>query len=324
MASLPDYDPNLPNQNYGNAIFNRNTLGTYEPGSTFKVFNTAIALASGTATLNSQYDNSTPLRIGRFRPDDWRIKVRGLISVKEIFMYSSNIGSAKMALQFGPAVQKQYLGKFGFLKPPSLELPEIGSPIVPATWREVTTMTISYGYGLAVTPLQLLVAVAGIINDGNMRPATLIKRTPETVSEAVKIVSSKTSAQIRDLMRLVVTDGTAKVVDNPEYKPIAKTGSAHKKEGRGYSKSAKITSCIVAFPKDKPQYIVVVFLDNPKPTKNTYGFTTGGWNAAPTAGHIAARSAPLLSVTPELDTEETGKLLMQDNLMPAHYRRSGG
>lgn len=326
MVSLPDYDPNLPNQNYGNAAFNRNTLGTYEPGSTFKIFNTVIALETGTATLNSQYDNSVPLRIGRFRPDDWRVKIRGLISVKEIFMHSSNIGSAKMALQFGGGAQKTYLGKFGFLKAPTLELPEIGTPLVPSTWRDVTTMTISYGYGIAVTPLQLLVAVAGIVNEGNMRPATLIRRTPETVSGTIRVVSAKTSSQIRDLMRMVVTDGTAKVVNIPGYDVIAKTGSAHKKSshGRCYDGKAKITSCIVAFPKDHPQYMVVVFLDNPKPTKNTYGFTTGGWNAAPTVGHITARIAPLLGLAPALDEEEAGKRLMQDNLIPVNYQQGEG
>lgn len=159
-----------------------------------------------------------------------------------------------------------------------------------------------------------------------MRPATLIRRTPETVSGTIRVVSAKTSSQIRDLMRMVVTDGTAKVVNIPGYDVIAKTGSAHKKSshGRCYDGKAKITSCIVAFPKDHPQYMVVVFLDNPKPTKNTYGFTTGGWNAAPTVGHITARIAPLLGLAPALDEEEAGKRLMQDNLIPVNYQQGEG
>jgi len=317
MVSLPDYDPNLPNQNYGNATFNRNTLGVYEPGSTFKIFNTAISLETGTANLNSQYNNSSPIRVGRFKIDDWRIKIRGAISVREIFTHSSNIGSAKMALQFGSATQRQFLGKFGLLKTATLELPEIGSPLVPMVWRDVTTMTVSYGYGIAVSPLQLLVSVAGIINDGNIRPATLIKRDPKALIDSVKILSSKTSAQIRNLMRMVVTEGTAKTANVPGYDVFAKTGSAHKKEGRGYADKAKITDFIGAFPKDNPQYMVVVFLDNPKPTKNTYGFTTGGWNATPTAGRIIARVAPLLGVIPVADEEAGETMGPQEKLTQA-------
>ena len=319
MVSLPDYDPNLPNQNCGDATFNRNTLGVYEPGSTFKVFNTAIALETRTANLNTQYNNSSPIRVGRFKIDDWRVKIRGQINVREIFTHSSNIGSAKMALQFGSTVQRQFLERFGLLKAATVELPEIGSPLIPGTWRDVTTMTVSYGYGIAVSPLRLLVSVAGIINDGTILPATLVKRDPKVLPDSVRILSSKTSTQIRNLMRMVVTEGTAKTANIPGYDVFAKTGSAHKKEGRGYAEKAKITDFIGAFPKDNPQYIVLVFLDHPKPTKKTYGFTTGGWNATPTGGRIIARMAPLLGVIPVVDGEAGETMRPQQKLTHVNH-----
>jgi cell division protein FtsI (penicillin-binding protein 3) len=316
MVSHPDYNPNLPNVNQVSATFNRNTLGTYESGSTFKIFNTAIALETGIASLSSRYDNSSPIRVGRFFIKDFRAPKVGLLNVQEVFMNSSNIGSAKMALQFGAAVQQKFMGKFGLLKPPTLEIPEIGTPLLPKVWRPETTMTVAYGYGISVIPLQLLNAVSGIINDGWFRPATLVKRDPESLPAPVRILSAKTSAKMRDLMRLVVTDGTARRADIPGYEVFGKTGSAHKLQGRGYADKAKVTSFIGGFPKSNPQYIVLLFLDNPKPTKQTHGFSTGGWNATPTAGRIIARMGPLLGVTPV----ETGEAkVSQMNLTPVTH-----
>ena len=314
MVSLPDYDPNLPNQNHVETTFNRNTLGLYESGSTFKIYNTAISLETKTAKITSIYDASTPIKVGRKSITDFKGKNRPL-DLREIFIYSSNIGSAKMALDFGGEVQKQFLGRFGLLTAPQIELPEIGSPLVPRTWRDVTTMTIAYGYGIAVSPLQLITGVLSVIT-GVTRPATLIKRKEDYVPAyaETRVVSEKTSAQIRDLMRLVVTEGTAKKANVPGYNVIGKTGTAHKNKGKNYN-NARLTSFIGAFPKDNPQYIMVLFLDNPQPTKETYGYATGGWNAAPTGGKIIARIAPLLGVEPDksdsLDSKESSFLPLQ-------------
>ncbi|MBM3632133.1 MAG: penicillin-binding protein 2 [Alphaproteobacteria bacterium] len=318
MVSLPDYDPNLPNQNQIGANFNRNTLGTYESGSIFKIFNTAIALETGTASLKSLYDATLPIRVGRFQITDFKGKKR-VLDVREVFIHSSNIGSAKMALQFGGAVQKQYLDRFGLLKAPTLELPEIGSPLVPKIWRPVTTMTVAYGYGITASPLQSMVAVAGIVNDGWLRPATLLKRDPASMPEPIRIVSSQTSRTLRDLMRMVVTEGTAKTANVPGYEVMGKTGSAHKMAGRGYADKAKLTSFIGVFPKSDPQYIVLLFLDNPKPTIKTHGYATGGWNAAPTGGRIIARMAPLLGVVPVMDGEAGETMAPQMNLTPVNH-----
>lgn len=312
MVSLPDYDPNLPNQNAVSATFNRNTLGTYESGSIFKIFNTSIALETGTATLSSLYDASSPIRVGPFSIKDFKGKNR-VMDVREIFMYSSNIGSAKMALQFGGHVQRAYFEKFGLLRAPTLELPEIASPLLPRQWRPVNIMTLSYGYGITVSPLQSLVAVAAVVNDGLMRPATLLRRDLGNQPEAIRIVSSKTSAKIRELMRMTVTHGTARKANVPGYEVIGKTGSAYKLQGRVYNESKKLTSFIGVFPKTNPKYMVLLFLDCPKPTSETYGYATGGWTATPTGGKIIARIAPLLGVIPVFD-DEGERSMPQTNL----------
>ncbi|MBW8309040.1 MAG: penicillin-binding protein 2 [Candidatus Paracaedibacteraceae bacterium] len=301
MVSLPDFDPNLPNQNSLKAIFNRNTLGNYEPGSIFKIFNTAIALESKRARISSIYDATTPIKVGSKSITDFKGKNRPL-DVREVFVYSSNIGSAKMALDFGGRVQREYFHKFGLLKVPKLELPEIGSPLLPPShWSDITTMTLSYGYGIAVSPLTVVDAVRGVIKGYRKYPATILKRTEDAALQADgdhRIVSEKTAATMRDLMRLVVQEGTAKKANVPGYEVIGKTGTAHKSQGkRGYNVD-RITSFVGAFPKDNPQYILAVFLDSPKPTKNTHGYATGGWNAAPTAGKIIARLAALMGVQP--------------------------
>ena len=310
MVSLPDYDPNLPNQNSVDATFNRNTLGLYESGSTFKIFNTAISLESGKSNLSTIYDASAPIRVGARKISDFKGKNRPL-SVKEVFIYSSNIGSAKMALDFGARTQQSYLERFGLFAAPKIELPEVSSPLIPKTWGEVTTMTVSYGYGIAVSPIMLVEAVRGIIKGHRLLPMTLIKRNPPYVSvadSAQRIVSQKTAAQIRDLMRLVVTEGTAKKADVPGYDVIGKTGTAHKNKGRGGYNDARMSSFIGAFPKDNPKYIMVLFMDNPKPTKETFGYATGGWTAAPVSGRIIERLAPLLGVVPNAESLEDNDL----------------
>lgn len=300
MVSLPDFDPNLPNQNSVDATFNRNTLGIYECGSTFKIFNTAIALESGRANLTSIYDASNPIKVGLRSISDFRGKNRPL-DVREVFIYSSNIGSAKMALDFGSSTQKEFFRKFGLLSTPKIELSEIGPPMLPGQWSDVTTMTLAYGYGIAVSPLMLIDSVRGVIKGYRKYPATLLKRVGDDAAGnnyQRQVVSSKTAAAIRDLMRLVVVEGTAKKANVPGYEVIGKTGTAHKNKGKkGYNKD-RITSFVGAFPKDNPEYIVAVFLDAPKPTKESYGFATGGWNAAPTGGKIIARIASLMGVQP--------------------------
>ncbi len=241
LVSLPDFDPNEPGAAPDDARFNRVTLGVYEMGSTFKIFNTAMALDSGTTTLAGGYDATRPIQISRFTITDYHAEKRWL-SVPEIFMYSSNIGSAKMALDAGTANQRAFLDRLGMLKPAKIELPEVGHPRSPQPWRPINTMTISFGHGLSVSPLQLVAGASAVVNGGIMRQPTLLRREPSEVPPGERVLSQKTSESMRKLFRLVVEQGTGKMAAVPGYMVGGKTGTADKAGKGGYRKKALISS----------------------------------------------------------------------------------
>jgi cell division protein FtsI (penicillin-binding protein 3) len=300
LVSLPDFDPNQPGIASEDARFNRASLGIYEMGSTFKIFNTALALDSGIVHLTDQFDATKPIRIGGFSIRDYHGKNRWL-SVPEIFMYSSNIGSARMAEEVGGVAQKAFFSRLGMLRPASLELPEVGHPLYPDIWRPINTMTISYGHGLAVSPMHVVSGVAAVVNGGVMRPATLIARAPDEVSEGERVISSDTSMQMRKLLRLVVEAGTGKNAEVPGYIVGGKTGTADKQSGKGYDRNSRLASFVAAFPMNDPEYVVLVMVDEPKPNATSFGYATGGWVAAPAAGNIIRRMAPLMGLLPAPD-----------------------
>ena len=297
LASLPDFDPNVPATARGEAGFNRATKGIYEMGSTFKLFTTAMALDGGTVTLEDGYDASTPIRVARFTIADFHARNRWL-SVPEILFYSSNIGAAKMALDVGTKAQRDYLDRLGLLHPPAIELPEVGSPLTPAPWRQINTMTIAYGHGIAVSPLQVTAAVATIVNGGIRRPPTLLYLPDGTHVAGDRALSAETSRQMAGLMRLVVSRGTGRKADVPGYRVGGKTGTADKISGGRYRPDTLISSFVGAFPIDRPRYVVIVLLDEPKGNDSTNGFATGGWVAAPAVGRIVKRMAPLAGILP--------------------------
>jgi cell division protein FtsI (penicillin-binding protein 3) len=298
MVSLPDYDPSAMGQASTDARFNRATLGLYEMGSTFKLFTAAMALDAGTSKLTSSYDASVPIKIGRFTIGDYHAQNR-VLSVPEVLIHSSNIGAAKMALEVGTDAQKDYLRRLGLLAPLSLELPEVGTPQFPASWRDINTITISYGHGISVTPVHVTTAVSALVNGGRLVPPTLVKRKPNEIPEGRQVLSERTSQAMRALMRLVVLEGSGKQADVTGYKVGGKTGSAEKVSRRGgYAQHSLRTSFVAAFPTDAPRYTVLVVLDEPRGTKETANFATAGWNAAPTAGTIIAKIAPMLGVFP--------------------------
>ena len=297
MASLPDFDPNQPGAIDNEVRFNRTTQGVYEMGSTFKIFTTAMAFDAGTATMRSGYDATDPIRVARFVIRDYHAKKRWL-SVPEIFMYSSNIGSVKMALDVGIKDHRKFLTQLGMLKPVRVELSETGSPLSPSQWREINSMTISFGHGLAVSPLHLVAGVSAIVNGGIYRTPTLIRRDPGETVVGKRVISEQTSLNMRRLMRLVVESGTGRKASAPGYLVGGKTGTAEKVSGRGYKNKALISSFIAAFPMHKPKYVVLAMLDEAKGTKETLGYATGGWVAAPVIGAVVRRIAPVLGLRP--------------------------
>ena len=302
LVSLPDFDPNEPSSAGPETAFNRVTKGVYEMGSTFKLFTAAMALDSGTVDLNSSYDASQPIKISRFTIRDFHAKNRWL-SVPEIIVYSSNIGAAKMAVDVGTKTQRDYLDRFGLLRPAALELPEVGKPLVPKRWRKINTMTIAYGYGIAVSPLQLASGVAVLVNGGRYVPPTVLKTVVGNSSTGKRVLSEETSELMRGLMRLVVTNGTGRKAAAKGYIVGGKTGTTDKLAVRGYRKNATLSSFVGAFPMNAPRYIVLVMVDEPKGNKRTFNYATGGWVAAPAVGRVVQRMASLIGMAPDRQPE---------------------
>lgn len=317
MVSLPDFDPNDRATYQGEARFNRATKGVYEMGSTFKLFTAAMALDTGTVDMKGGYDATQPIRISRFTISDFHPENRWL-SVPEIIVHSSNIGAAKMAVDVGGAGQQAYLKRFGLMREAALELPEIGRPLTPSTWREINTMTISYGHGIAVTPIQLSAAIGSLVNGGTLRPATLLKHDPAKPVAGERILTEETSDKMRQLMRLVVAKGTGRKAEAKGYFVGGKTGTAEKQFDGRYRKKAKISSFVGAFPIQNPRYVVFAMIDEPVGNKRTFNYATGGWVAAPVVGRVVSQIGPLLGINPDMTGEEPLKLpLIDDELKKA-------
>lgn len=303
MASLPDFDPNHPGAAPADARFNRASLGVYEMGSVFKIFTTAMALDGGVVTLEDGYDTSKPIRIARFTISDFKPKNRRL-SIPEIFMYSSNIGTARMAMDVGAAAQREFLGRLGLTRPSAVELTEVGQPMLPSPWREINMLTISYGHGMAVSPIQLVSAVSAVVNGGILRPATLMRQPAGAKVPGTRVLSEQTSHQMRQLMRLVVTRGTGKKANAEGYMVGGKTGTADKLIDGKYARDARVASFVGAFPMTDPRYAVFVMVDEPKGNASTYNYATGGWVAAPAVRRVVEQIGPLLGVRPDRTVPE--------------------
>jgi len=304
LVSLPDYDPNRREQALDKDRLNRIGFGVYEMGSVFKVFTVAGVLDSGLASLRSSYDASSPIHYASFTIDDFHGKKRRL-SVPEVFIYSSNIGAAKMALAMGVDRHRAFLKKLGLLSRVPTELGDSAAPIVPAHWQKLNTMTIAFGHGLSVTPLQLAAASLPLVNGGIAVPPTFLPRSREEgLGGGRRVLKRDTSTAMLKLMRLNVLKGTAKRAEAEGYRVGGKTGTAEKVVGGRYSTSALLTSFLAAFPTDAPEYVVLVMLDEPQRVAESSNHATAGVNAAPTAGNIIARIAPILGVAPRLEDDQ--------------------
>ena len=304
MTSLPEFDPHQPSRSSDDAKFNRATLGVYEMGSTFKTFTMAAALEKNVTSMQGGYDATRPIKMGGFTIRDAHPEGRWL-SVPEIFAHSSNIGTARMALDLGATRQREFLKSLGFFEPVKLEMPELGRPITPRNWPELTTMTVSYGHGISVSPLHLINAIAAVAGDGMLKPMTLVKGGNANKPKGTSVVSKKTVHDVRDLLRLVVKHGTAKSANAEGYSVGGKTGTAEKITAGVYKHDAKVTSFVGVFPVTNPKYAILVMVDEPKGNKSTYGYATGGWISAPVVGRVVQRMAPLLAMQPNFNPNDT-------------------
>jgi cell division protein FtsI (penicillin-binding protein 3) len=310
MVSVPDYNPNNPREALDPSRINRLTTGVYEMGSTFKALTIAMALDSGKVTLNSSFDARASLRYGHFNISDYHAQNR-VLTVPEIFTYSSNVGAAKIALSMGVENHKAFLRKVGQLDRLRTELPESAEPIVPKNWGELNTVTIAFGHGLSVAPLQSVMGVAAILNGGWLIPPTFLKRTQEEARAIAKrVVKPETCVAMRYLMRLNAEKGTATKADVKGFYVGGKTGTAEKVINGHYNKHRLMTDFMAVMPADDPHYLLLIMLDEPKPIPETKGFATSGWNAAPVTAKVITRIAPLLGLEPRPDLPPADHLIL--------------
>ena len=292
MVSLPDFDPNRQTT-IDETQANRASLLVAEMGSTFKLLTLATALDRGVSNLASRFDATAPIRAFGHRIGDYRGKNR-VLSAAEVVVHSSNIGAAQMAEKIGTVVFRDYLDRLGLMSRPALELPEVGHPIVPRTWRPLTTMTVGFGHGLSVSPLQTASAIGTLVNEGMAVPVTLLRRAAPT--QVRRVFSRETSDKMRWMMRQVVLRGSGSRADNASYPVGGKTGTAQKVVNGRYDRSKRLTSFVGVFPIGEPRYSIFVMLDEPKARKETYGFATAAWNAVPIAGAVIPRIGPILDL----------------------------
>ena len=303
LVSLPDFNPNISIPVNDKSFFNFITQGTYEPGSVFKTFNTALALESGKIKITDKFDATKPIIIQGRKIHDDHAK-NSWLTVREILTYSSNIGSVKMAEKVGKEGQRNFLKNLGFFeKVQNFEIPEIGRPLYQSEkdWAPITIATVSYGHGISVTPLHIITAFSALVNGGIYHTPTLIKSDTPKVSK--RVISELTSEQMRQMLRDVVLYGTGKKAEVTGYEVGGKTGTANKATKGSYAQTRVTNSFVSTFPTSNPKYALLVIIDEPQPTKETFGFRTAGWNAVPTSGKIIAQIAPQLGLKANFDIE---------------------
>ncbi len=311
MASVPDFDPNNPHNALDKDRLNRMSAGVYEMGSTIKTFTTAMALDSGKVNLNSTFDATKPITIGRQTIRDFHGKGR-VLTVPEVFIYSSNIGSAREADVVGIEGHRDFLKRIGLLDRMQTELPEVARPTEPKVWKKVHSITISFGHGMSTTPLQTAVGTAALMNGGRLMNPTFLPRTEEEAMAASRqVVSASTSEDMRYLYRLNAEKGSGRRAEVPGYRVGGKTGTAEKVVNGRYAPNVRFNAFLAAFPMDDPQYVVLSIVDEPKPEKPGMG-ATAGLNAAPVVANIIRRSASFLGVKPDFSHETQATLVSYD------------
>jgi cell division protein FtsI (penicillin-binding protein 3) len=301
MASLPTFNPNRVGMSGTDQLRNSTTQSVYELGSTFKPLTMAAAIDSGLVTdMTRRFDATVPIKVGGYTiHDDRGDEQKRWLNVPETLIYSSNISTARIADALGAQRMQHMFRKLGFDTRPDIELREKGRPLWPGYWARTTVMTTAYGHGIAITPLQLANAYATLVNGGVWRPTTLLKVAPGKAPAGRRVFSEATSARMRQLLRLIVMYGTGRKGDAPGYRVGGKTGTAEAASSGGYDRSRNVATFAAAFPMEAPRYVVLAMLDSPIGTKETYGFKTAAWNAAPVVGRVIARTGAMLGVVPE-------------------------
>ena len=300
MASAPDFDPNDPQADVKGWL-NRMSNGTDEMGSVFKTFSIAMAIDTGMVKLTDTFDASAPLHYGGFTIHDDRDVPRRVLSIPEIFRYSSNIGTAKMMDKVGMTIQKSYLTRFGLLTKMQTELPEVKAPSQPKVWKKLNSITIAFGHGVATTPMQTAVAGAALIDGGKLIEPSFLPRTQEEAEKTeTMIVKKSTSDTIRYLFRLNGEQGTGRAADVPGYHVGGKTGTANKVIHGVYSHKLSFNSFLAAFPMENPKYVVLAFID--QPLTGVHNLNLAAETAAPMVHDIISRAAPILGVEPDFGT----------------------
>ncbi|MDR3508071.1 MAG: penicillin-binding protein 2 [Caulobacteraceae bacterium] len=299
MSSYPAFDPNAAGASPPANMVNHAAATVYEPGSVFKVFTLAMGIDTGAADINTQFDVRTPLALTGQTIHDYD-KGDQFLPLWEVFTHSSNIGAARLGMKVGPERMDKYFRSFGLFAAAPSELKESARPIVPRRLSDNVVASMSFGHAISVSPLALATGMGSILNGGQYLPLTIKKLDPGNPPQGRRVISEATSRTMLDLMRLNVTQGTGAKADAPGYRVGGKTGSAEKAENGTYARKKLVSSFAAVFPTDGPmnadRYFVLIMLDEPKPTKETFGFATGGWTAAPAAGRVIERIAPYVGV----------------------------
>jgi len=299
LASLPEFDPNHVDEDGQKHVFNKVTNQVYELGSTFKPLTVAAAIDSGAVIDLSRRYPAAPFQVSGYTIGDLH-SMGASINVPEILIHSSNVGTAHVVDALGPARLKQYMGDLGFNERPYIELPARGFPIwASGDWPRLRAMTVGYGHGIAVTPLHLASAYAAMVNGGIWRPATLQKVEPGQANRGRRVFKASTSARMNQLLRMISVYGTGRNANAPGFRVGGKTGSAEKPGGGGYNSTSLVSTFAAAFPMDKPRYVVIAMLDEPKGTVASSFQRTAAWNAAPIVGRLIPRIGPLMGVLPD-------------------------
>ena len=320
LASLPDFDPNnrprppVEGNPSDSPLFNRAVQGVYELGSTFKIFTVVQAMDLGLVNPSTVIDIKGPLRWGKHKIRDFHDYGKEL-SVNGIIVKSSNIGTARIAQMIGAKRQQDFLRKMGFFEATPVEIVEAkgGKPLLPPKWSELSAMTVSFGHGLSTSPLHLASGYAAIANGGTMVTPTLLKQPRSQLGP--RVMSERSAASARKMLREVVTDGTASFGEVEGYAVAGKTGTADKpkERGGGYHKDKVIATFASFFPAHDPKYVLVVTLDEPVETSGKEPRRTAGWTAVPVAAEVIRRVAPLLGLRPVIEPAAVDGITLTSN-----------